>query len=266
MCTEDFIIELFVRVDQKLATISKDPRCKLWPGEIVTLGLLFAIKGVGERAFDRWLRRDWLGLFPRLPERTRLFRLLTAHHQWTERFMADPTFFGVVDGFGVELIHPRRAGRSPKQVGRKTLSNHRWIVGGKLGVLLNGQGLVCAWGAAAANVYDGTAFRHLIERFQDQMIVLADNHFHCSLANGGPDPPNLKICQQRKWSDRMTVETMLSMLTVVCHFKKVTHRVWRYFEARLGYTMAAFNTLLCLRSHELHEDGKYHPSIAQFSL
>jgi hypothetical protein len=45
LSTEDFIIELFVRVDAKMSPVAKDPRCKLWPGEIVTLALLFAIKG-----------------------------------------------------------------------------------------------------------------------------------------------------------------------------------------------------------------------------
>ena len=42
----------------------------------------------------------------------------------------------------------------------------------------------------------------------------------------------------------MLVETVLSMLTLVCHFKRVTHRVWAYFHARLAFTMAAFNVLV----------------------
>ena len=41
----------------------------------------------------------------------------------------------------IELIHPMREGRSPQQIGRKGLSNHRWIVGGKLCLLLNQWGL-----------------------------------------------------------------------------------------------------------------------------
>ena len=35
----------------------------------------------------------------------------------------------------------------------------------------------------------------------------------------------------------MIVETVLSMLTLVCHFKKVMHRVWAYFKSCLGYTI-----------------------------
>jgi len=80
--------------------------------------------------------RDYRPLFPRLPERTRLFRLLKTHQDWTQVFLAAPTVLGVIDTYGIELIHPIREGRSPQQIGRKGLSNHRWIVGGKLCLLL----------------------------------------------------------------------------------------------------------------------------------
>jgi hypothetical protein len=64
------------------------------------------------------------------------------HHDWTQVFLAAPTVLGVIDTYGIELIHPIREGRSPQQIGRKGLSNHRWIVGGKLCLLLNQWGLV----------------------------------------------------------------------------------------------------------------------------
>src|SRR5262249_8684028 len=38
------------------------------------LSHLHALKGVGNRPFSRWLTRDYRPLFPRLPERTRLFQ------------------------------------------------------------------------------------------------------------------------------------------------------------------------------------------------
>ena len=129
MPTADFIIELFCRIDDAMLDVAKHKQAKLYPSEIVTLGVLFAFKGVGTRAFDRWLRRDCAALFPYLPERTRLFRLFAAHQDWTERFLADPTLLGVADTYGVELIHPVREGRSAKQIGKKGQSNRRWIVG-----------------------------------------------------------------------------------------------------------------------------------------
>src|SRR6266849_6151378 len=62
--------------------------------------------------------------FPQLPERTRLFRLFKTHQAWTQVFLAAPTVLGVIDTYGIELIHPMREGRSPQQIGRKGLSNH----------------------------------------------------------------------------------------------------------------------------------------------
>ena len=75
--TIEFITALFCQVDDQLAGLPKHPEAHLWPSEIVTLGRLHALKGVGNRPFSRWLTRDYRPLFPRLPERTRLFRLLT---------------------------------------------------------------------------------------------------------------------------------------------------------------------------------------------
>ena len=152
--TVEFITALFSEVDEQLRAIPKHPEAHLWPSEVVTLGLLHALKGVGNRPFYRWLTRDYRPLFPRLPERTRLFRLFKTHHDWTQVFLASPTVLGVIDTYGIELIHPRREGRSPQQIGRKGLSNHRWIVGGKLCLLLNQWGLIVAWECATANVAD----------------------------------------------------------------------------------------------------------------
>jgi hypothetical protein len=61
------------------------------------------------------------------------------------------------------------------------------------------------------------------------MIVLSDTAFQAAEC----DPTSLKLCQRGAWEDRMLVETVLSMLTLVSHFKKVMHRVWEYF-CRVG--------------------------------
>src|SRR4029434_1748176 len=144
----------------------------LWPSEVVTLGLLHALKGVGNRPFYRWVTRDYRALFPRLPVRTRLFRLLKTHQNWTQVFLAAPTVLGGIDTYGIELIHPRRAGRSPQQIGRKGVSNHRWSVGGKLCLLLNQWGLLVGWACATAHVADNT-LQGLIRQFEEQRIVLS---------------------------------------------------------------------------------------------
>lgn len=50
MTTVDFITELFCRVDATMGAVSKHPQAKLYPSEVVTMALLFALKGGGERA------------------------------------------------------------------------------------------------------------------------------------------------------------------------------------------------------------------------
>ena len=137
MTTMEFLTALFYHVDEQLHDMPKHPEAHLWPSEVGTVGLLHALKGVGNRAFYRWLTRDYRPLFPRLPERTRLFRLFKTPQAWTRAFVAAPTMLGVIDTYGIELIHPIREGRSPQQIGRNGLSNPRWIVGGKRCLLLN---------------------------------------------------------------------------------------------------------------------------------
>src|SRR5215471_14536320 len=205
--------------------------------------------------------RDYRPLFPHVPERTRLFRLFRTHQDWTQVFLASPTLLGVIDTYGIELIHPTREGRSPQQIGRKGLSNHRWIVGGKLCLVLNQYGLVVAGDCATAHGPDKT-FHELIRQFDGRMIILSDTGFHA--AKG--DPSNLKLCRRGEGNDRILVETVLSMLTLICHFKKVMHRVWASFQARLAFTMAAYNVLVQWYGLAPNASGFVPLSIANFGL
>ena len=116
MMTVEFITALFYEVDEQLRAIPKHPEAHLWPSEVVTLGLLHALKGGGNRAFYRWLTRDYRPLFPRLPERTRLFRLFTTHQDWTRAFLAAPTVLGGIDTYGIELIDPMRKAAAPSRL------------------------------------------------------------------------------------------------------------------------------------------------------
>ncbi len=261
MSTSDFITELFCRVDDHMRDVPKHSQSKLYPSEIVTLALLFALKGAGNRAFYRWVKRDYVCLFPNLPERTRLFRLFATHKDWADHFLADPTLLGVADSFGIELLHPMREGRSPNQIGRKGTSNRRWIVGAKLCVVLNKLGLVVGWDCATANVWD-SAFQPLIASFEEQMIVVTDRGFYLRAGN----PSNMKVCKQGTWNERMLVEWVFSMLTRVCHAKRMWHRVWSNLQAHLAYLVALFNLLVSWHGLTPDPTGRVHLSIAQFAL
>src|SRR2546425_8089682 len=102
----------------------------------------------------------------------------------------------------------------------------------------------------------------LIRQFEERMIILSDTGFHA--AEG--DPSNLKLCPRGEWQDRMLVETVLSMLTLVCHMKKGMHRGWAYFQARLAFTMAAFNVLVQWHGFQPSASGFVPLSMAEFSL
>lgn len=260
MTAVDFITELFCRVDDAMKDIPHHSQAALYPSEVVTIGLLYAIKGVGTRVFYRWLAADHRALFPALPERTRLFRRLRTRQAWTNHFLAAPTLLGVADTYGIELLHPIREGRHPGQIGKKGKSNYRWIVGGKLCLVLNNLGLVVAADCKTANVYD-TTFHPLLARCAAKMVVLADTGFHSAAG----DPPNLKLCRRRAWNVRMLVETVLSMLTVVWRTKKMRHRAWDYFTCHLAYMLAACNILVQWEGLKPDAHGIVRLSLAQFS-
>ena len=93
-------------------------------------------------------------------------------------------------------------------------------------------------------------------------MILSDTGFHAATG----DPSNLKLCHRGECKDRMLIETVLSMLTLVNHMKKVMPRVWDYFEARLAFTLAAFNVLVQWDGLPVTAGGFVLLSIAEFSL
>ncbi len=263
MTQENFIIELFCRVDDMLPKTTEHIQAKLSISELITLGLLMALKGASQHAFYRWLKQNWLDLFSRLPERTRLFRRLKTHRKLTEAFLAAPTVLGVIDSYGIELCHPIRENHQPhrQRIGKKGFASWKWIVGGKFCLLTNKFGLVTGWDVKTANVSD-SEFLPLVEQVREKMIVLADTGFR----RRKNQPENLKICRRGEWNDRMLIETIFSLLSQVCKLKHLRQRVWAYFEMRLAYTVALFNLLQQWNGLNFDENGVSHLSLAEFSL
>lgn len=262
MPTVDFITELFCQVDNQIGHVPKHSQAHLHPSEVVTLAMLYALTGKGQRAFWRWLTRDYRPLFPKLPSRTRLFRLFNSHRSLIGEFLASPSLIGVIDSYGIELLHPRREGRSERQISKKGISNQRWIVGGKLCFVLDHLGRIVDWECATANVYDGSAFQHLVDKFKDDMVIFSDAGFE----KVDWHPTNLRICQRGEWNVRMLIETVLSMLTYICQFKHMAHKAWTYFETHVGFTLALFNVLVQWHGFQPDESGFVPLSIAEFSL
>lgn len=101
--------------------------------------------------------------------------------------MAEPTLMRVVDTNGVELIYLGYYERTPKHIGRKRFSNYKWIVGGKLCLLLNKWSPVSAapfvdWDSATANVND-SAFQPMLSQYQEQVVVHSDQLFSLKKGN-----------------------------------------------------------------------------------
>ena len=59
MTTGDIILHIFCNVDDNLPEIGKHPQSILYPIELVTLGILFCLKGGSLRTFYRWLIRNY---------------------------------------------------------------------------------------------------------------------------------------------------------------------------------------------------------------
>lgn len=263
MTTEEFIIRLFCLIDDQMSDIPKHSQATLYPSEVMTIGVLYALRGGMFRVFYRWLARDYASLFGGLPERTRLQRQLAAHQAWCQRFLQAPTFFTVIDSYGVELLHPVRERRSKRQLGKKGLSNRRWIVGVKLCWLVNARGEVVAWESATANTHD-QHFRQVAHDFDEQTITLADLGFR----KAGEAARNLKLCEHKTWSERMLIERLFAFLTQTCHLKHLFQRTQRYVDSHFAYVAALVNLLLQLNRHLQPHLPIEHPllGLAQFAL
>ncbi len=238
MTTELIIIAIFCYVDFRMMGIEKQPPAKLYPSELVTIGVLFALKGGSWEPFYRWLKRDYNGLFGGLPDESRLRKALVAHEDWCDFLLAAPTLFTVIDTYPIELIFPIRAGRSPTQIGRKGKDKGRWVIGIKLCWLLDSFGRVVEWSWAPQGPPD-KHFNPMVADFDGQTLTLADYGFR----DADGVPPNLILCAKGTRNERMVVETARSMITVICHLKHLRHRVADYLWARLAYVAALFNTL-----------------------
>lgn len=261
MTTEDIIVHIFCKVDDRMPGMPKHPQAKLYPSELVTIGVLFALKGGYFRAFYRWLKRDYEALFAGLPHRTRLQRALKSHQDWLDLLLAEATLFTVIDTYPIELLFPIREGRSTQQVGKKGRDKGRWSIGVKLCWLLNKYGQVVGWDWDTMNTHD-QQFHPVAETVADTSVVFADEGFRSKAGV----PSNMKLCKKGTWNERMFVETALSMVTVVCDLKRIRHRLHDYIATRLASMGAMFNVLLDV-FHDLHPDADpMHMSIAEFSL
>lgn len=239
MPTDELIIGVFCMIDAELADVKKHPQAKLYPSEVITLMVVFSAKGGHYRAFYRWILFNYRTLFPNAPHYTRLLRLFRTHAHLCDRFLAAVSTMSIVDTYGIELIHPRREGRSEAQLGRKGKSNGRWIVGIKWAVLINQRGEIIDWCWDTANEHDNT-FRKLVTAYNDKTSGFSDRGFR----KRDTAPENFRYCAKGEWNDRYLIECVFRWMSDKFDAKQLYHRVDEYLEARLRSLAAAFNILL----------------------
>lgn len=252
---EDIILMFYCAISDSLGGQDfKHNHGSLYLSEILLCGVLWGLKGGGFKGFYRWLEKRKLF---ELPERSRLGRLLNKYSDYCKSFLGKETFFNVIDSYGVEIIKPIREGRSnqSKALCGKGKSNHRWIVGRKICVLINDQMEVVAIMDKTANTCD----KHFNKMaMSDSSITLADKGFRDK--NGAPE--NMKICERGKWNERMGIETVFSLWERICGFKKVFVRSVKAFTSRTLY-LAAFHNIALKLNKSL---GINNLSFAHFSL
>ena len=253
MTTEEFIITLFCAVDDRLGAQPKHPQAKLYPSEVVTIGLLWALKGVSFRHFYRWLARDYAALFAGLPERTRLQRLLLRHRQACAAFLAETTDWLMLDSLAIELIHPVRHGRSTQPLGYYLRDKgNRFLVGVRSAWLVTAQGKIVNWAWQPGWDRGDGAFFVLLDAVSTP-TVLTDQ----GCRRSGGIPANVVRCKRGEHPERSLIETVFSLLTRIFRLKQLGHRVKPMLSTRFSYVAACFNTLVDL-------SGSL--SIAEFAL
>src|ERR1035437_3371511 len=267
--TEDTITDFLNEAKAKCGHLPKHPQAHLYPYEVVAIGMLRAFRGGSFRSFYRWLKGDWDAVFSGpLPERTRLSRLLVHHFHNADAFLVEAESELICDSYGMEMVHPwrsergrRRAAwkrrkkkraRQPATLARKGFSNRRWIIGTKIAVLIRCDGKVVDFAWDSANVHDST-FNFLAARHPDSR-VLGDANY----AQAVDQPQNLVLCKKGERSERMVVETVFSMLTLVSHTKRLWARTEQRIDAYLSYLVAMFNCVTGWTKGKL--------SLAEYSL
>lgn len=230
---------LFCSIDDALPR-AFHPQAKLGLSELVTIGVLFSLKGGSFRRFHHWLVANLGGCFPLLPERSRLQRRLLRYHQLVEAFLAKPSFFCVADSYGIELRHPVRELQKPKttRIGSKGKSNRRWIHGMKVLLVINDQHEVVTFTLALASPAD-KCFNPLLKQYEGKTIILVDLGFRDQ--QGVPEC--LKLCRHKSWSERMSVERLFSQLTRYVGAKKRNHRTEVGLRAWWSYLVIALNVI-----------------------
>lgn len=241
MDTKTIIKEIFCKVSNELRGVDfKQDRAKLRLSEIIAIGVLKSLSMYSFRRFYEWLKQ--FNLFE-LNERSRLQRLINKYWKYAVMFLKKESLFNIADSYSVELIHPIRFGRKEqlKAMVRKGKTNGRWMVGRKIGIVIN-------------NLFQIICFDHDLAGGTDKIfnkdfdkingIILADTGYNEK--DKTKIPKNLKLCKKDKWNDRMYIETLFSLWKRMLNTKQMMVKTLNGFSAKTAYLCALTNILFDL--------------------
>lgn len=183
---ETFLVELYVAADE-FCKAHLPPERRPGPAPALARSEVVALACFGqwrqfpsEAAFYRWATKHLRPLFPRLPSRPQLNRLLRAHRgavtafalHLGRRLAAGDAAFEVLDGTGVATRNAKRrgAGWLPGVAAVGQCTRLGWYEGGRLLLATTPRGAATGWGFGPANTNDR---------------ALADTFF---AARAAPDP------------------------------------------------------------------------------
>ena len=169
-----------------------------------------------------------------------------------------------IDTYGIELIHPMREGRSPPADWPQRPLEPPLDCRGQTVSPLDRVGGLMWGGRVPPRTSPITPSRGWIRQVDGRMIVLSDTAFHA--AEGVP--ANLKLCQRGEWQDRLPHRdgALHADTRLPCQAGHAS-RVGGPFQARLAFTMAAFNVLVLMDGFQPRHGSGFVPlSIAEFSL
>jgi hypothetical protein len=241
MRTEIIIKEIFCKVANCLKDIDfKHSQSKLKISQIVAIGVLKSLSMYSFRRFYEWFKQ--FNLFP-LNERSRLQRLINKYWKYAVIFLKKETVLNIADSYAVELIHPRRYGRKEQlnKIVRKGKSNGRWMVGRKIGIVINNLLQIVCFNHDLAGGTD-KVFNKDFEKING--IILADSGYNDK--DKSKIPKNLKLCKKDSWNDRMYIESLFSLWKRMLNTKQMTIKTLNGFSARTAYLCALTNILFDL--------------------
>ena len=181
---ETFVIGVYVTVDEfrqehlPPEPARRDPRPGLCPSEVLTLGLVGQLaRFPSERAFHRFAEAHLRGLFPGLPRRTQLNRLVRRQHgalvalgrRGARRRAAPSAPFEALDTTAVPLRNAKRRGFGalPEVAALGRSLRLGWFEGVRLLLAVTDRGTITGFGLGPGNEQD----RALAEEFFAQRAL-----------------------------------------------------------------------------------------------